>query len=91
MEQKYKRETYFKSEKWLNPTDSPSTGSIVCYDGMVDYSDGPDRCTFLELSDCHQKARLHKTHTDTPKEFLDKVKAIRKELNVFISHLEQNL
>lgn len=28
-----KRTTYYKSEKWLNPQDSPSTGSIVCYDG----------------------------------------------------------
>lgn len=91
MEQKYNRNTYFKSEKWLNPTDSPSTGSIVCYDGIVDYSDGPDRCTFIEVSDCHGKIRLHKTHTDTTKEFLDKLKAIKKELTVFISHLEQNL
>ena len=33
-------ETYYKSEDWLNGFESPSTGSIVCYDGWRDYSDG---------------------------------------------------
>lgn len=51
MERDYQRNTFYKSEKWLNPPDSPSTGSIVCYDGMVDYSDGPDRCVFLEVAE----------------------------------------
>ena len=29
------RTTYYKSETWLNTQDSPSTGSIVCYDGDI--------------------------------------------------------
>ncbi len=89
MERDYQRDTFYKSEKWLNPSDSPSTGSIVCYDGMVDYSDGPDRCVFLEVADCHQKIRLHKAHTDSLDSFVDKLRAMRNEIDGFINHLEQ--
>ncbi len=85
----YNRNTYYKSEKWLNPPDSPSTGSIVCYDGMVDYSDGPDRYTFIELADCHQKVRLHKSHTDSTENFVDKLRAMRNEIDNFIQHFEK--
>lgn len=84
----YKRDTFYKSERWLNPADSPSTGSIVCYDGMVDYVDGPDRCTFIELADCHQKVRLHKAHTDSVEQFTNKLRALRDEIDSFIHHFE---
>lgn len=89
MERDYQRDTFYKSEKWLNPSDSPSTGSIVCYDGMIDYSDGPERCTFIELADCHQKVRLHKSHTDSISNFVDKLRAMRNEIDGFINHFEQ--
>ena len=84
----FSRETYYKEQKWLNPPNSPSTGSVVCYDGMIDYSDGPDRCTFLEIADCHNKARLHKAHTDTIEDFRDKVELLYKEIGAFLEHLK---
>ncbi len=67
-----KRTGYYKSETWLNKENSPSTGSIVCYDGDVEYSDGEGPCVFIEIADCHNKVRLHMTHTDTMEEFIDK-------------------
>ena len=84
----FSRETYYKEQKWLNPPDSPSTGSVVCYDGMVDYSNGPDRCTFLEIADCHNKVRLHKAHTDTIEDFRNKIELLYKEIGAFLEHLE---
>lgn len=84
----FSRRTYYKTQQWLNPTNSPSTGSVVCYDGMVDYSDGPDRCTFLEIADCHNKVRLHKAHTDTIEDFRDKVKLLYEEIGAFLEHLK---
>lgn len=60
-----KRKAHFKSETWLNPIDSPSTGSIVCFDGDVEYTEGEAPCIFVEIADCHEKVRLHQAHTDT--------------------------
>ena len=75
---------------WLNASDSPSTGSIVCYDGKKQYDDGEYHHTFLEISDCHVKARLHKTDFDTKKDFILKLKMILMDINLFINHLESD-
>ena len=88
MSKTYLRKTYFKSEAWLNPEDSPSTGSIVCYDGDVEYSDdGESPCVFVEIADCHQKVRLHQCHTDTTEEFIEKIDTIIRVLKNFRTHL----
>ena len=89
MEKKYSRRTYYKSETWLNNEDSPSTGSIVCYDGDIEYSDdGEQPCVFIEIADCHNKVRLHQSHTDTTKEFVNKIDFLITELTRFRNHLE---
>lgn len=82
-----KRTAYYKSETWLNKETSPSTGSVVCYDGDVEYTEGESDCIFIEIADCHQKVRLHKSHTDTTEEFIDKIDLIINSLNNFKSHL----
>lgn len=88
MSKTYSRKTYFKSEKWLNQEDSPSTGSIVCYDGDIEYSDdGESPCVFLEIADCQSKVRLHQAHTDTTEEFIDKIDSIINQLKRFRNHL----
>jgi hypothetical protein len=89
MDKIYSRKTYYKSVTQLNPDDSPSTGSLVCYDGDIEYSDdGVQPCMFVEIADCHGKVRLHKAHTDTNKEFLIKLRTIILQLTKFCNHLE---
>lgn len=83
--------TYYKSEKWLNSNDSPSTGSVVCYDGYIEYAEGESPCTFIEIADCHQKVRLHRCHTDSLKEFIEKIDKLSIEINKFKCHLENKL
>lgn len=87
MNKTYKRTTYYKSEKSLNPLDSPSTGSMVCYDGDIEYTEGTEPCVFIEIADCHQKIRLHQSHTDTTAQFIDKIDAIISQLKMFRTHL----
>lgn len=82
-----KRTTYFKSENWLNKENSPSTGSIVSYDGDVEYTEGESPCVFIEIADCHQKARLYMAHTDTMEEFIDKIEMMERALKKFKKHL----
>lgn len=81
------RKAYYKSETWLNKENSPSTGSIVCFDGDVEYSEGESPCVFFEIADCHQKARLHMGHTDTMEEFIDKIDLLVNALKNFRNHL----
>lgn len=85
-----KRTAFFKSEKWLNKENSPSTGSIVCYDGDVEYTEGVSPCVFIEIADCHQKVRLHMAHTDSMEEFIDKIDLMCNALKVFKNHLIYN-
>lgn len=82
-----KRKAYFKSETWLNHIDSPSTGSIVCFDGDVEYTEGEAPCIFVEIADRHGKARLHQAHTDTTEEFIDKIDKLINSLSEFRHHL----
>lgn len=74
---------------WLNANDSPSTGSIVCYEGEKQYQDGPYNHMFVEISDCHVRARLHKAHYDSKEDFIAKLKLLSRDINLFIKHLEE--
>ena len=83
------RNTKFIKRVWLNEPDSPSTGSVVAYDGEVnDYDNEPYRSTFLRVSDCHVSVNIHKAAYDNPSEFISKMKRMRDVLNDFIEHLE---
>lgn len=44
--------TFYSTRKWLNREESPSTGSIVCYDGEEDIHDKIYRNLFIEVKDC---------------------------------------
>ena len=84
--------TYYKSQRWLNPENSASTGSVVCYDGLwpiVDKPDEPlDPYSFLEISDCHNKVRLHRATPDTEEEWIGKLEQLRDDIDNFITHLK---
>lgn len=88
MSKTYSKKTHFKSQTFLNSKDSPSTGSIVCYDGDIEYCDeeGMQPCCFVEIADCHNKVRLHKTHTDTYLDFTNKLDTLINVLTEFRNH-----
>lgn len=89
MNKTYSRKTYYKSVTQLNSDNSPSTGSLVCYDGDIEYSDdGEQPCVFVEIADCNGKVRLHQAHTDTTEEFINKLNLMIAELTKFRNHLE---
>ena len=79
--------TYYNSRKWLNNEKSRSTGSVVCFDGMTEFSGGLDRDSFIEIADCGGKARLHKGSDDSSAEFIHKLTLLRYEIDRFIDHL----
>ena len=45
--------TTYVTRNWLNPRATPFTSSIVCY-----YNES-EKSTFIEISDCNSKIRIH--------------------------------
>ena len=79
--------TYYNRRKWLNNEKSRSTGSVVCFDGVTEFSEGLDRDSFIEIADCRGKVKLHKSSDDSSAEFIHKLVMLRYEIDRFIDHL----
>lgn len=79
----------YNKRTWLNKDDSPSLGSVVAFDGEVNYSNGTERTTFLAVSDCSKTIKLIK-NTENIEDFTEKMKLLKSEIELFIDHLEKN-
>ena len=80
----------YNKRAWLNSEKSHYTGSIVCHDGIVTNRGKPAaRYTFVEISDCHGKTRIHFDDNLEMIDFINKLKLICSELDSFITHLEE--
>lgn len=77
----------YTKRTWLNKEDSPSLGSIVAFDGNIEYNDGTERTTFLAISDCSKTIKLIR-NTESIEDFIDKMKLLKSEIELFINHLE---
>lgn len=78
----------YSKRQWLNKEDSPSTSNMIAFDGDVNYSGEISRSTFLKISDCHNIIKLHVAEYDSIDDFIDKIKLLRNEIDLFINHLE---
>lgn len=78
----------YNKRTWLNKEGSPSTGNVVAFDGEVTWHDEKIRSIFLSVSDCCVTVRLHKTDDDTVGDFIDKMKLLKNEIELFVKHLE---
>lgn len=82
-EERYNRRT------WLNRKFSPSTGSVVTFFGHRYNKEGyAYEEIYLEISDCNLKTRLRRDRDDTRKDFIKKMKLLKKEITLFINYLE---
>ena len=78
----------YNRRTWLNKDNSPSTGNVVAFEGEVLWKMEKISSAFLSISDCNVSARLHKTDEDTMQDFIDKMKILKNEIDLFIKHLE---
>lgn len=78
----------YNKRTWLNKPDSPSMGSVTAFDGFNIWKGKKIRNTFLAISDCFVITNLRKTEDDTTEDFIDKMKTLRNELDLFINYLE---
>ena len=77
----------YNKRTWLNKDDSPSLGSVIAFDGNVEYSEGSERTTFLALSDCRFTIKLIK-NTEPIEDFISKMELLNTEIQLFINHLK---
>lgn len=78
----------YNKRTWLNKDNSPSTGNVVAFDGFTTWKNEKLQNTFLSISDCNCSVRLHKIEDDSEEDFIDKMKLLRDEINLFIEYLE---
>lgn len=78
----------YNKRTWLNKSDSPSLGNVTAFDGDVKYSEGTERTTFLSISDCSKTIKLIR-NTENIEDFIDKMKLLKNEIELFINHLEK--
>lgn len=71
----------------LNSDTSPSTGSIVAYDGLANWGDANHTATFLEVADCSEIVRLHQSDKDTTADMIAKLERMYGVIGRFIEHL----
>lgn len=75
---------------WLNPETKDGSSSVVAFNGTVtDFKGKTYPSTFLEIADCQNKIRLHQTADDTKEDFINKIKLLRDEIDLFIQNLEK--
>lgn len=79
----------YNKRTWLNPDNSSSTANIIAFDGDVNYSGEVCKTTFLQIADCRKTIKLHVVEYDTIHDFIDKMKLLRNEIDLFINHLEK--
>jgi len=78
----------YNKRTWLNSKSSSSTSSIIAFDGDVLYDDKIYRDTFLKIYDCRNSISLHKKNDESMEYFIKKMKLLKKEIELFINHLE---
>lgn len=85
--------TIYNSRKWLNPDYSPFTGSLVCHLSTYTDEKEPEKThinAFVELGGCHSKSRIHHDwDSQDIREYRDKVKIIRDEIDKYLENLEK--
>ena len=65
---------------------------MTCHDGIVsNLGKPPERYTFMEITDCHRKVRIHKDVNFTMHEFIDKLELMKTEIDNFIKHLKHDI
>ena len=80
------------TKDFLTSLQEPSTSSIVCFYGDIKWSKDEDggNVSFIEISSCHEKARLHRTFEMTEEEWIQQVKKLKSSIDDYLAFLENN-
>ena len=80
----------YSKRKWLNKDDSSSTGSIVCFSGLANWSEKGKKRTlirFVEFGDCLGKVRIHQSKHESLEEYRLKISKLKTEIDNYLKYL----
>lgn len=82
--------TYCKKE-FLTDSPEPSTSTVVSFSGDIQYgcSETPELVSFLEISSCNSKIRLHRKHEQTFQEWVEELRRLRDHINDYLNFFEE--
>lgn len=85
-------EKAYCEKEFLTDSPEPSTSTVVSFAGLVQWgsNDKPEPLRFLEISNCHEKARLHQTYEMTEQEWIDQVTRLRDHVNRYLDFLKRS-
>jgi hypothetical protein len=80
-------------KEFLTPENEPSTSTVVSFAGKIKWSskqDSEEDLYFVEVSSCHERARLHRTYEMSMAEWVDQVTKLRDHLNKYLVFLSED-
>ena len=82
-------ETYCKKE-FLTEESEPSTSTVVSFYGDIKWSkdEKGGNVSFLEVSSCHERARLHRTFEMSHDDWVKQVCALRDHIDDYLTFLK---
>lgn len=86
------KNTYCKKE-FLTDSPEPSTSTVISFYGDIKWNKDDVGCnlSFLEISSCHERARLHRTYEMTEEEWILQVLKLRDHINEYLFFLESQI
>jgi hypothetical protein len=83
------KNTYCEKE-FLTKSPEPSTSTVVSFYGDIKWDKDTEggNVGFLEISSCHERARLHRTYDMSEEEWLCQVKRLRDHINEYVKFLQ---
>lgn len=78
----------FNKRIWLGSKNNAGTGNAVAFAGKRVWHGKEYKDLFLSIADCSVSVRLHMMQGDTKKDFIKKLKRLRRLVNEFINYLE---
>ena len=81
--------TSYCKKEFLTKENEPSTSTVVSFSGLIQWgkNDKPEPLSFLEISSCHEKARLHRTYEMTADDWILQVEKLRDHINDYLEFL----
>jgi len=80
---------YCKKE-FLTDEHESSTSTVVSWHGDIEWSkNNSGNISFLEISNCYERARLHRTYEMTMQEWIDQVQRLYDHISDYLTFLKE--
>jgi len=79
----------YHDREWLTEEGDPATPSVVSFAGLTNWADGEEPLYMVEISSCHDKVRLHKTHDQTLEDWKNQVEKLYAHVGRYLDYLSK--